>query len=774
LLFITNVNFVLAQCTLQFSGKVTDEDTKEVLIGATIKIEEIRIQVETNKEGFFLIKGLCPGHYDISISHVGCKTTLTHIHIKDDFVQNYSLPHEQGKLADITITSTSNYAKASDELKGKTLEATKGLSLAESLKKITGVSVLQTGVNIYKPVIHGLHSNRVLILNNGIRQEGQQWGNEHAPEVDTYIANRIALIKGASTMRYGGDAIGGVILVEPKLLRVAPGVGGEFNVGAFSNNRMIALSGIVEGNSKKLPMLSWRLQGTLKRGGNAKTPNYWLDNSGMQEDNFSATAGWRTKNWGTELFYSQFNTKLAIFSGSHIGNVTDLITAINSKEPPDYIKNVGFTYTIDRPYQQVQHHLLKSKTYFNTGNIGRLNIIAAFQYNNRLEFDKKRFQSSDNSPQLDLSIASASTDIVWDHYSTKKIRGTIGITGTFQDNQYSRRLFIPNYQAINTGIFLIEKWEQKKWLVEGGLRYDYRNFFNTTDNTGLKYADREYSSFSGNITTAYKLSKEVKLNMSLSTAWRSPSVNELYSDGLHHGAARIEKGDINLLPERANNIMVGLDVATEKWVIDVGVYTKFIDNFIYLKPAYPPQLTIRGAFPSFLFAQTNARLSGIDISLQYALSHHLTLLSKTSILRAWNKTESDWLIQMPADRFDNEVEYTFRNGKIFKETYAKLSVQNILTQTRVPQNGSIEITRADGTKYTASDYAPPPNAYTLFGAEVGSVLAIKKQNIVVTIAATNIFNTVYRDYMNAFRYYADEMGRNISLRIKIPFEFTKK
>jgi iron complex outermembrane recepter protein len=769
ILFIATALAGQAQCTLRYSGTVTDADTKEPLHKATIQIKELSINVTTNAQGIFTIEGLCPGHYDVVISHVGCKTINTHIHIKDDYSTQYVLPHAAEALTQVTVTAFGK-TPANGEVNGKALDAVKGLALGEALKKITGVSILQTGTNIYKPVIHGLHSNRVLILNNGIRLEGQQWGNEHAPEVDPYIANRIAVIKGAATMRYGGDAIGGIVLVEPKLLRALPGIGGEINSAFFGNSRMGVLSVIIEGNAKKIPAFSWRLQGTYKRGGNAKTPKYWLDNSGTRENNFSATAGWRKTNFNTELFYSQFNTQLGIFSGSHIGNVTDLLNTINAGTPPSYITSAGFSYKIDRPYQQVQHHLLKSKTFFNTGKIGRLNIIASFQYNNRKEYDKKRFQSSEDVPQLDLSIATVGTDVVWDHFTWKKLRGTIGITGNYQRNDYSRRLFIPNYKSINTGIFLIEKWERKKWILEGGVRYDYRNFYNTTDNNGGSYASKNYYNTSGNLSATYKISSQLKLNASLSSAWRAPSINELYSDGLHHGAARLEKGNAALVPERANSITTAIHFTNEKWDIEAAFYTKQINNFIFLEPTFPPQLTIRGAFPSFKFNQTDASFSGVDASAAFQMSHHLKWIGKISLLRAYNKTANTWLIQMPADRLENELEYTFNNGKFFKESYAKLSIQNILRQTRVPAAGTIEITRPDGSKYYTSDYSPAPNAYMLLGVEAGTDIAVAKKSMTIVLSATNLLNTVYRDYMNAFRYYADDMGRNIALRLKIPFE----
>lgn len=771
MLWLLPVHPAAAQCTLRFSGTISDGDTKEKLAGASVEIPALRIRVETDDKGRFRMEGLCPGHYDIVITHVGCQTLQAHIHIRDDFSQDYVLEHAQAQLAEVTVVGIVSRAGSSEDLKGRALDATRGQSLGEQLRGITGVSVLQTGTNIYKPVIHGLHSNRVLILNNGIRQEAQQWGNEHAPEVDPYIANRISVIKGASTLRYGSDAIGGVVLVEPKLLRTLPGTGGEINLAGFSNNRMGALSGILEGNLRQLPAFSWRVQGTYRRGGNARTPGYWLDNSGLKEYNFSLTAGWRKTRWGTELFYSQFNTRLGIFSGAHIGNLTDLMNAITTNQPPDYIRDARFSYTIARPFQLVQHHLIKSKTYINTGTVGRLNIIASWQYNNRKEYDKKRFQSSDESPQLDLSIGTAGLDLVWDHYTWKNWRGTLGVSAQFQDNQYSRRLFIPNFQAFNTGVFWIEKWEKNNWTWEGGLRFDDRRIFNTNNNERRIYPDQQYSSLSGNTGLTYKWKSGVQVNFGLSTAWRAPNINELYSDGLHHGAARIEKGDSSLQAERANSLVGGLVITRVKWGLELGLYSKWITDFIYLEPSFPPQLTIRGAFPTFRFRQTDARLSGLDFLFRYELSHHLQWVGKASLLRAWNRRADDWLIQMPADRLEAEFRYQFNNNRFFRESYAKIGILQVFEQTRVPATGNIELTRPDGSKYFASDYTPPPGAYTLVSAEAGTVVPLFRQPLSLILSVSNLLNTQYRDYMNAFRYYADEMGRNISLKLKLPFEF---
>ncbi|MBK7882797.1 MAG: TonB-dependent receptor plug domain-containing protein [Chitinophagaceae bacterium] len=182
------------------------------------------------------------------------------------------------------------------ELSGKALQETRGLSLSEALTKINGVTMLQTGSTISKPIIHGLHSNRILTINNGVRQEGQQWGNEHAPEIDPFIADKLTVIKGVDELKYGSDAIGGVVLVDPKPLRNKPGYAAEINTAYFTNNRQYVLSGVFEQQLKKISAFTYRVQGTFKKAANAATPGYRLNNTASEEKNFSITAGFKKEN----------------------------------------------------------------------------------------------------------------------------------------------------------------------------------------------------------------------------------------------------------------------------------------------------------------------------------------------------------------------------------------------------------------------------------------------------------------------------------------------
>lgn len=770
-----------SQCVLRISGLVKDADTRQLLQQATVILVELKRTVITDSAGKYSLLGICPGDYTLRITHADCQTSEYHFHIREDLTKNFELSHEENILKEVVVVGASSVRSEgmSGELKGQALLATRGQSLGESLQRINGVTVLQTGNNIYKPVIQGLHSSRVLILNNGIRQEGQQWGSEHAPEIDPYVANRLTVIKGASSIRYGGDAIGGVVLVEPRLLRYSHELNGELNLAAFSNNRQGVVSAQLEGAFEKKGLTAWRVQATAKRGGNARTPEYWLKNSGVEEFNASAAAGWRKQDRGLEFFYSIFNTRIGIFSGSHVGNLTDLENIIRLKEPPDYIKNASFAYAIDRPYQDVQHQLVKLKAYREYHNDHRISLTLSSQYNNRKEFDITRSESA--LPQLELDLYTNMADLVWEHYGHERLKGSVGINAMHQMNSINYRYFVPNYRSLDLGIWAASKYQLNKWQFELGLRYDNRHRYSITDNDkspfdrlmgnvlvpGEPYGSRLFSGMSGTALTAYRFNDHLRASVIASTAWRSPQINELFSNGLHHGAARIERGDPGLRPERAIGGMGSLVYSSPKWEIEWGVYQKEIDGFMYLKPGYPFLLTIRGAFPVFDYAQTRASLSGTDLSVGYDVSAHWTVQLKGSLLRAYDQTAKTWLIQMPSDRYEAEVSYVFTDGKLLKQPTIKLYLQHVTRQTRIPPTGNIKVVDANGMESMQSDYLPPPPAYTLVNLEASTGLIKKNNSIDVVAGVTNLFNVAYRDYMNAFRYFALDRGRNISLKLKL-------
>ena len=226
-----------------------------------------------------------------------------------------NLEHHQESLWKVELVDLANPTKNTQpiaEISGKQMQETRGLSLGDALKRLPGITTLNTGNSIAKPMIHGLHSNRILILNNGIRLEGQQWGSEHAPEIDAFSAGKLKVVKGAAAVRYGPDALGGVILVEQPEWRDAAGTTQDYNFGGCTNGGMGFISGRVEQKLKRLSAFTWRAQGSAKIAGNVRIPGYFLQNTGMQENNFSLAAAWRKFAYGFETFYSDYHSKLGI------------------------------------------------------------------------------------------------------------------------------------------------------------------------------------------------------------------------------------------------------------------------------------------------------------------------------------------------------------------------------------------------------------------------------------------------------------------------------
>lgn len=749
-------------CVFSFSGHVEDADTKEKLIAAVITIRETGQQLITDERGDFRFAGLCNGSYTVVIAHISCDSVVRKVSISNNVHLDIFLPHAFRTLGEVMVEAQKGLSNTGfrKELTGQQLERAQGGSLAEALNRINGVTMLQTGSTISKPVIHGLHSSRILMINNGVRQEGQQWGNEHAPEIDPYIAGKLTVIKGVDELKYGSDAIAGVILVEPRLLRSKPGYTGELNSGWSTNNRQMVFSGIWEQTLQKVPAFSYRFQGTFRKSGNAATPGYRLNNTGLEEKNFSITAAWRKQFFQSELFYSQFATHPGIFKGSHIGNITDLQNAIAEEKPDDIFLGQD-TYSIERPSQNVTHHLLKSRSSLKTGE-HKFNLLLAAQFNHRKEYDIVR-SSTNTKPQLDLSVNTFSEELNWEHPRRDNFSGAVGFSMVQQQNRYNGRYFIPNYLAYTFGGYWIEKWNHHKWELQGGVRYDHK----TIDTRRLKYNGDtldhafNFSTLASSFNVNYKASPNWSVNLAAGIASRAPYVNELLSDGIHHGTANYEKGDLNLKPERSLTFSSGLQYRDQRgiWQADLLLYTNFIHDFIYQQPKLDaPVLTIAGAFPLLEYQQTDAVLSGMDLSAGFDPAGPIDLSAKLAILYAYNRIARDWLILMPANRLSGECSYVFADKGAFTGTSFSAEWSWVDKQRRVPDESSGK-----------QDYKTPPPSYQLVNLQAASTIHLGDQRVTFGVSVRNLFNTRYRDYLNSMRYFVDEMGRNISFRVKIPF-----
>jgi iron complex outermembrane receptor protein len=757
-------------CRFRLEGDVKDGETNTILPGATVVIDSGTGTV-SDESGHFHFTNLCKGKYNIAVTFLGYKTIVQTLDLNENLYKTFILHSDSCLLESIIVTSSKPVYESSQsvqEIAGRDLDRTRGFSLGESLKGIAGVNTLQTGPSIFKPVIQGMYGNRVLILNNGVRQEGQQWGSEHAPEIDPFIADKIKVVKGASGVLYGSDAIGGVILVEPRPLRTKSGVGGELNLAGFSNNRQGVVSGIIDYSVKQIKGLSFRLQGTLKQAGNSKTPDYYMKNTAFREQNFSWAAGYKREEWGVDVFYSQFNSKIGILSASHIGNKEDHIRAIESPVP---LEISGFSYAVDRPYQKIYHELGRLHAFRKFHNKSSLELILARQFNDRSEYDKHRPYKDQfkNGPDSRFKITTYTGTLYLNQNYLKKYSGTWGLSFIQQSNTVSRS-FIPNFRSYAGGIFLTERRKIEGLEIEGGLRYDYKWMrIYKYENGVIISPSFVFSNLSGTLGAVKTVNEHLKVKLNIGTCFRPPAVNELFSDGLHHGTARIEKGDRRLKSEYAYNTSLTLDYKFKKIYGEVSLYNNYIKDYIYLVPMlvldssgnYVPEYEsgIKGTFAVFKYVQTDAMFTGVDLTFNDSLSKHFIFSTRLSLLRAYNTIAKEHIILTPPANMENGLKYSFNFIPSIKEAYFKLGNTIVLQKKNIP---------------FGQDLKAAPKGYVLWSIETGFGVMAGKQELNFTFTVYNLLNKKYRDYLDAFRYFTDEPGRNFVVRLKVPFDLSKK
>ncbi len=355
-----------AQARREIHGTVTDSASKEPVPGVTVVIPDLKLGALTDSSGRYRISGYLPATVTVmarspGFAPVSRRVNLSRGSAEEDFV----LARRATLLQGITVRGETRadtaarflaLEQASSIISPVEIQQTRGVSVGETIKELPGVSVIQYGPSIAKPVVRGLHSQRVATINNGVPQEGQQWGGEHAPEIDAFAANEIEVIRGPGTILYGSGALAGVVRVTPRALPTQGAYSGEFTTNTFSNNRQGAASLLFEGadlNAPVLGRLGWRVQGSARRAGDAATPDYYLPNTGFKELDYNAALG-MTRPWGrSELDFSHYGTLLGLYVGAHVGNLDDLNRAME-----DPYTTSGFSYDLARPDQKVRHDMV--------------------------------------------------------------------------------------------------------------------------------------------------------------------------------------------------------------------------------------------------------------------------------------------------------------------------------------------------------------------------------------------------------------------------------
>ena len=643
----------------------------------------------------------------------------------------------------------------SSQLNNKTIERSLGQSLGTMLERVSGVSSIQTGGTVSKPVIHGMYGNRILLVNNGARLTGQQWGADHAPEVDKNSSTKIEVVKGAEAVRYGSDALGGIVVMEQDMLPYnQKHTHGRLLSMYGSNGYRYQFVGNAEGSMAFLPSLAWRIQATYANSGDQRAAHYLLNNTGTREFDFSTALGYQHKNFRAEGYLSRYDLKLGVLYNAQMGDADLLAERIKIGRPVDI---TPYTRHIDYPFQHIVHTNATLKLYYNTEKYGDFYWLASFQKDDREENRIRRMNLS-YIPAVSMHLKTLQNYLRWrKYYGDWQTEVGTQVVNSNHSNQRGTGVvpIIPNHTENQIGAYALQKYQNNRLGAELGVRFDWQDTKAAGyDWTGDYYGGhRTFSNFTYSLGAHYHATDRLTLTTNFGLAWRAPHVFELYSNGNELGTGRFVRGDSTMCSENSYKWVVSTEYRSTVLDARLDAYLQWVKHYIYDRPMKGEYVTvISGTYPLFQYMQTDVFIRGIDFDLRLrplsAIEYHIV----SSMIWANETRTHNYLPYIPSFRINHSLTYTpHLSGKAFAP-WIEVKHRFVARQTRFN---------------AASDLiAYAPASYSLFGLEAGTEWRIDAHNTLsLFVSADNIFNKEYKEYTNRARYYAHDLGRDIRLTI---------
>ena len=790
-LLLAQLTTASQNCSLTLSGKVIDLHDGSLLSGATLVVAETETIVQTSLDGVYSIPNLCPNtSYSIKVLHSSCTPKTFSLKISGYSVRDFKLEHHLEELNEIILEGKAYENKTTTvlekNLNQETLEQYSAGTLGDALNSLSGVTSLNKGNGIVKPIINGLHSSRIIMINNGVRMQDQEWGKEHAPNIDVNSVGRLTLVKSASALQYGGDAMGGIIIAEGPKVAIKDSLYGKTMLFGASNGRG---GGITSQLTKSFENgIYGTAQGTFKRFGDVEAADYVMSNTGLYEKDMSLRIGLNRFNYGIEGYYSYFNTDIGILRSSHAHGAADQIRAIESDIP---LTIREFTYDIGYPKQNVTHQLSRIKAFKNLGDY-TLEIQYDYQLNRRFEYDI-RVGNDRDKPALDLKL-DTHTILIDLNGSFEDLNFKSGIMGRFQTNfanpETGIRRLIPDYDKYDFGLYtVLDKKINDKFEIETGVRFDYSymdvfKFYKNSiweergydilfpdlvieefSNQVLVNPELEFKNLSATLGFNYKIDDNNTLFINHALSSRAPNPAELFSDGLHHSIARIEVGDLRFKSEVGNKTSLTYSHVGKTFNFSINPFVNNIRDFIVIEPVEIRE-TIRGNFQVWEYRQTDAQLLGVDIDASFSINEKINLNHQLSIVKGYDNTLNEPLINMPPVNTKNEISY---QNKKLQNLKISLQSEYVFAQNEFPNN-NFEVYLPITETYEEVDISSTPDAYHLLNLNASmDFKTSKKSSLSVGLGINNLLNTSYRNYLNLLRFYSDDMGRNFLLNLKLNY-----
>jgi iron complex outermembrane receptor protein len=795
-------------------GRVTSAEDGPLAF-VSVGILSKPVGTRTGNDGYFQLRNLTSGTYTIQFSAVGYQKQQLVAQVKNNEVLmlNVSLVKSESRLNDVIVTGVSRATEVRRNpvpvavMSKKDMDKNVNNNIIDAIiKGVPGVSAVTTGPNVSKPFIRGLGYNRVLTLYDGIRQEGQQWGDEHGIEIDQYGIARAEVVKGPASLSYGSDALAGVINMIPYLPNFENNaLKGDYTVDYHTNNGLIGSSlGLAYKHN------DWRF---TARGTGKLAHNYTNSVDGRvygtayNELNLSAMAR-VDKSWGySQLAATLFNNKQEIPDGSRDSLTRRFTRQVldagdDIKNRPIVPDNELKTYKLNPLYQHIQHYRLYTSNQFNVGE-GSINLMAGGQQSVRREYNHP---TQPQQPGLYVVLNTLNYDVKYNLPEMAGIEASVGVNGMYQTNRSKNATDfpIPDYELFDIGAFLFAKKTFGAIDVSGGLRFDNRsmnwdNFF-VADNpqngfqkrvkgidtvgTYLQFPsfNKRYRGWSGSLGLTYNVSERLLLKANIARGYRAPNITEIGSNGLDPGAHIVYLGNRTFKPEFNVQQDVGLIAYLKDADLSAEVFNNNIYNYIYqarLNDANGNPVVIVPGNSTYQYQQSGARLYGAEVSVNLHpqklkwLNWNNSLayvegLNKNAELIARVGNDAKYLPFIPPLHGRSEIRITFeKTSKILIKPYIKLEA---------------DVYAAQNHFYALDDTETATPGNTLWNIGCGSGFKNKKGKtfLDVFLQVDNLLDKAYQSNLNRLKYFEYyqatpngrsgiyNIGRNISLKMIVP------
>lgn len=767
-----------------FSGKVTDTSTNLPLGGATIYISDLKMGAATSDDGSFSFSNIPAGRHLVEISYIGYGGISEYIDIRGDVQKNFMLAPEIAERNEVVVTGLSAATQARraatpiTTIRRQDLLRNASTNLVDAISKNPGVSQLATGPGISKPVIRGLGYNRVITIHDGVRQEGQQWGDEHGLEIDEYSVSKVEILKGPASLIYGSDAMAGVLNIMSNIPVPAGSVRGNIISNYQTNNHLRGLGGNVGANHGGF---NWNVSGSWKAAADYRNKyDGRVYNSKFNERNVGGYLGYNG-SWGyTHLIASYFKQNIGIVEGDRDDNgrfIKPLPGGAEGLPSTDDFNSISPQI----PRQSVQHVKFISDNSFNIGS-GRLALVAGYQNNKRIEFGNV---DDPGEKELFFDLRTITYSAVYHLADKNTWRTAVGANGMSQQNRNKgAEVLIPEYGLFDIGVFIFSQKTWDKVTLSGGMRFDNRSLDSKAfmEGSDVKFNSfkKDFSNVSGSLGISYLPSELVTLKFNVARGFRAPTIAELASNGTHEGTNRYEYGDNNLESETSLQLDGGFELHSEHISLDAALFLNNIHNFIFYRKLQAvgggdSTVEVDGNFiPAFQFDQSPARLSGLELNLDIH-PHPLDWLHFENSFSLVNGRFRDAIDGsknipfIPAARIVSELRGDFiPKGKFIRNLSANVELDKTFKQDR---------------PFTGYDTETATDGYALLNAGVSAdVVSGNRTLFSIYFHVNNITDAAYQNHLSRLKYAAlnpatgrtgvFNMGRNFSIKLNVPLSFT--